>query len=275
MRKAVALAMAMAAAALPGGNGTATAQAADDGLTTDGLFATSSATTIRQMTGLNINEGNYAQYITTDNEGTLSNYESLKKVFFIYNVGTDKFLAPGGYWGSNAALSDEPHTFWLQNQSEDKADQLVCWPYREELAGNSQTVTRPSLMSEFWGLATVYAGSQEGKGRSHAAYTKANYVKVTQAATGTTTKTTALTTSSDGTAFTNKLTGVNFSGGDYFEFDIDLTNCTGSTDSNNTYYPENIISLGNSINTWSDQSGRYNLHVYYNSQTKKAEVHYV
>lgn len=271
VRKAVAVA-ALTVGAVWCGGAAASAQETEGGSRI--TLGTTAANTIEKMSGLNITEDNYSSYVTTDNAGTLSDYESLKKVFFIYNVGTGKFLSPGGYWGSHASLSTEPHPFWLQMKSESKSDQLVHWPYHEELQSGATSLTRPSLMGDFWNLTTVQVGSREGNGRSHATYTKANFVAVKQATEGTATKTTELTTSSDGTAFGQTLTGVNFAGGDYFEFEMNLSSCTGAT-VGGKYCPENIISLGNNISKWRSDAGQTNLHVYYNTNTKVAEVHYV
>ena len=270
--KALAVAVAVTAGTVWGGGATASAQDTESGSRT--TLGTTAANTIEKMAGLVITEDNYAGYVTTDNAGTLSDYESLKKVFFIYNVGTGKFLSPGGYWGSHASLSTEPHPFWLQMKSESKSDQLVHWPYHEELQSGATSLTRPSLMDGFWNLTTVQVGSKEGNGRSHATYNTANFVAVKQTATGTSTKKTALATSSDGTEFGQTLTGVNFAGGDYFEFDINLSTCTGTT-VGGKYNPENIISLGNNIVSWNSAAGQMNLHIYYNTNTKVVELQYV
>lgn len=55
---------------------------------------------------------------------TSCSYDDASKVYFLYNVGTGKFLNMGGYWGVHASLKDYPMPLWtregtpLQNGSE-------------------------------------------------------------------------------------------------------------------------------------------------------------
>lgn len=39
---------------------------------------------------------------------TSCSYDDASKVYFLYNVGTGKFLNMGGYWGVHASLKDYP-----------------------------------------------------------------------------------------------------------------------------------------------------------------------
>jgi len=36
------------------------------------------------------------------------------KIFFLYNIGTGKFLSPGGFWGTHTSLSDVGFKMWLE-----------------------------------------------------------------------------------------------------------------------------------------------------------------
>ena len=48
--------------------------------------------------------------ITTD-----CSYDDPSKVYFLYNVGTGKFLNMGGYWGTHASMKDYPMPLWTRN----------------------------------------------------------------------------------------------------------------------------------------------------------------
>ena len=48
--------------------------------------------------------------ITTD-----CSYDDPSTVYFLYNVGTGKFLNMGGYWGTHASLKDYPMPLWTRN----------------------------------------------------------------------------------------------------------------------------------------------------------------
>ena len=48
--------------------------------------------------------------ITTD-----CSYDDPSKVYFLYNVGTGKFLNMGGNWGTHASLKDYPMPLWTRN----------------------------------------------------------------------------------------------------------------------------------------------------------------
>ena len=47
--------------------------------------------------------------ITTD-----CSYDDPSKVYFLYNVGTGKFLNMGGYWGTHASMKDYPMPLWTR-----------------------------------------------------------------------------------------------------------------------------------------------------------------
>ena len=42
-------------------------------------------------------------------------YGDPTKVYFLYNVGTGKFLNMGGYWGTHASMKDYPMPLWTRN----------------------------------------------------------------------------------------------------------------------------------------------------------------
>ena len=50
--------------------------------------------------------------ITTD-----CSYDDANKVYFLYNVGTGKFLNMGGYWGTHASMKDYPMPLWTRKGS--------------------------------------------------------------------------------------------------------------------------------------------------------------
>lgn len=47
--------------------------------------------------------------ITTD-----CSYDAPSKVYFLYNVGSGKFLNMGGYWGTHASMKDYPMPLWTR-----------------------------------------------------------------------------------------------------------------------------------------------------------------
>lgn len=44
-------------------------------------------------------------------------YDDPSKVYFLYNVGTGKFLNMGGYWGTHASMKDYPMPLWTRKGS--------------------------------------------------------------------------------------------------------------------------------------------------------------
>ena len=248
-------------------------------------------TSIEQMKGLKIDASNYQEYVTTNTPGKLDNHESLKKVFFIYNVGTKKFLAPGGYWGSHAALSDVPHPFWLQAETEQTANQRATFPGH---VGETKTYEAP--MKPFWDQTTMYVGSQEGgnanvpySGRSHATYKTVTYSYTTAAGTGGTRYvTTPLFTDYKPNGDKFKSTAINncFDNGGRIYAEIDLSTCeepktytytNSKGEEKKTVYPENVLSIGTNIDEWGQKDGMYNLHIYYSkgATEKNLEIEYV
>ena len=45
---------------------------------------------------------------------TSCSYDEPNKVYFLYNVGTGKFLNMGGYWGTHASMKDYPMPLWTR-----------------------------------------------------------------------------------------------------------------------------------------------------------------
>ena len=54
--------------------------------------------------------------ITTD-----CSYDAPNKVYFLYNVGSGKFLNMGGYWGTHASMKDYPMPLWTREGTPVKA----------------------------------------------------------------------------------------------------------------------------------------------------------
>lgn len=48
---------------------------------------------------------------------TNCSYDAPNKVYFLYNVGTGKFLNMGGYWGTHASMKDYPMPLWTRKGS--------------------------------------------------------------------------------------------------------------------------------------------------------------
>ena len=46
---------------------------------------------------------------------TSCSYDDPSKVYFLYNVGSGKFLNMGGYWGTHASMKDYPMPLWTRN----------------------------------------------------------------------------------------------------------------------------------------------------------------
>ena len=227
----------------------------------------SQITSIEQMQGLKIDASNYKDYVTTGTLGKLDDHESLKKVFFIYNVGTKKFLAPGGYWGTHAALSDVPHPFWLQDRTEKTANQRATFPGR-----SGETKVYESVMKPFWDQSRIYVGSKEGKNRSNATYTYVTYSYNKAVGTGTKVETEYLFTpgyTPQGDDFANNGIDNCFENGGTIKAEIDLSGCKNAK--------ENVLSIGTNIDTWGTSDGMYNLHIYYTkgATEKNLDIEYV
>ena len=82
------------------------ASAQSNGTTGDGN-STSSYEGVGELPGETFEE--LTAGITTD-----YSYDDPSKVYFLYNVGTGKFLNMGGYWGTSASLKDYPMPLWTR-----------------------------------------------------------------------------------------------------------------------------------------------------------------
>ena len=224
------------------------ADGGDDGIVNPDLVAK-----IDQLEGVKIDQTNYAQYVTTGNPGAVSDTASLQKVFFIYNPSTKKFLSMGGYWGTHAALSDTPHPFWLQTETETSADQYLTYPSRE-----GETSAAPSFMSPLLAAATVQVGSQEGNTRSYAAYKRITYTDKDGQKTDLLSTLGADYKPNGAKFYTDALPASPLVGG-AIEAEMDLTDCHTYT----TNKAANIISFGTNIDKWGNGEGQQNIHLYY------------
>lgn len=246
----------------------------DDG-GNDGVINPDLVAKIDQLEGVKIDQTNYTQYVTTGNPGAVSSPESLRKVFFIYNPSTKKFLSMGGYWGTHAALSDTPHPFWIQIDTDDEREQYLTYPRRE-----GEKLNIPSLMEDYFAAERVKVGSQEGNGQSHATYKSILYVHTDEQGVKQTVDLLHRDLQKDGgdykpnfTKFaTDYITGTPFQGDGRVEVTLDLSTCwnpsqvkTIATDGKS--HPENVLSIGTNIDKWgkgdvNNGSGE-NLHFYY------------
>lgn len=69
-------------------------------------------TGIEELTGKTLSE----LKTNASTAGTYS-YDDMRKVFFIYNVKTGKFLNAGGYWGTHVSMKETPLSFWVNTTS--------------------------------------------------------------------------------------------------------------------------------------------------------------
>lgn len=87
--------------------GLAGTAAADDNTSSTSTTTTVSANSIDDLAG----EDPSSSICTTN--GLNETDES--KIFYFYNVGTKKFLYPGGYWGTHASLNTSPHAIYFES----------------------------------------------------------------------------------------------------------------------------------------------------------------
>lgn len=246
------------------------ADGGDDGVVNPDLVAK-----IDAMKGIVIDQSNYQQYVTTGNPGAVSSPETLKQVFFIYNPSTKKFLSMGGYWGTHAALSDTPHPFWIQIDTDDKREQYLTYPRRE-----GEKLEIPSLMKDYFAAERVKVGSQEGYGQSHATYKSILYVHTDEQGAEQTVDLLHRDLQKDGGDYqpnfskfaTDYITGTPFQGDGRVEVTLDLSTCWNPSEvktisSDGHSHAENVLSIGTNIDKWGkgDVNGGSgeNLHFYY------------
>lgn len=215
---------------------------------------------IETMEGLHIDQSNFKDYVTTGNPGAVSDPASLKKVFFIYNPSTKKFLSLGGYWGTHAALSDTPHPFWIQEETEYSVNQYITYPRRE---GEKKVIQ--SLMQPLFEAKTLQVGSKEGGARSHATYKSIQYSYTDdqgQEQTMNLLGTLGANFMPNGASFGIPIDVETPLANGRIEVEMDLANCLQPSETANKK-GENILSIGTDIAAWGTGSGIENLHLYY------------
>lgn len=238
-------------------------------------------TTMEQLVGADITKDNIVDYISVGNggSGSTSDGSASRRVFLIYNMGAKKFLSPGSFWGRHAALTDDPHLFWLQRRNETLSMhyQDIRWPASTEDNIDYSDDVKTNFGKFFLAtssFAKVKLGSKEGGGRSYATY---NSIKILKS-DGTEKKnllTSLYTTADKNTAATlkditapyspngdvfytpdNALADLDLSAGDQLVAEIALP-------STNNGKAQNILSLGQDIDLWSGPMDQGNIHIYY------------
>lgn len=239
-----------------------------------------SATTIKDLVGANITKDNIVDYISVGNGGSGSTDDGSagRRVFLIYNEGAKKFLTPGSFWGRHAALSDDPHLFWLQRRNETLSMhyQNIRWPASTENNIDYSNDEKTNFGKYFLAssFAGVKLGSKEGGGRSYATYNSIKILKsdgsekkdlLTSLYTAKDKNTEASLTqitkpySPNGDVFytpDNALADLDLSAGDELVAQITLP-------STNNEKAQNILSLGTDVNAWFGPKNQGNIHIYY------------
>ena len=256
---------------------------------------------IGELKGVDINNVSAVSIATTGCPTTASTstqqLDLMDRIFLIYNIGTQKFLSAGSWWGNHAALGDTPKLFWLQRRNEVKVSHSSEIRYPDDgkpfiLTTNASdmssllTNVNAAITNEKSGvtkLSSLQIGSMEGHGRSHATYESIKLIR----------------TASDGTTTENVLKENYSPNGAKFQVDttdfdantdkivvtVDMENCFDNYDgavASKDNKAEGIISFGNAIDTWLYDSkdtnkgtGKYNIHIYYSQTKHSLEVDYV
>lgn len=237
-------------------------------------------TTMEELNGAVITKDNIVDYISVGNggSGSTSDGSASRRVFLLYNMGAKKFLSPGSFWGRHAALTDDPHLFWLQRRNETLSMhyQAIRWPASTEDNIDYSDDTKTNFGNYFLAssFANVHLGSKEGNGRSYATYNSLKIIKKD----GTVKKdllTSFYTTPDQSTAATLKditapyspngevfytpdgaLSDLDLSAGDELVAEITLP----STDNKAN---QNLLSLGQDVNAWLGPKDQGNVHIYY------------
>ena len=237
--------------------------------------SSSSAFNLADLKGHEISYSTFKSLVTT---GQPSDYS---KQFLFYNVGTGKFLNIGGYWGTHAALSDVPRSFWLQRRNDVAvAGQNSYLRYPE-----SGMIHNGNFADDFFTLPSLQIGTaQRGRyeltltgedelnagkpavfeGYSHEKY---NYVKVINNDDNTVAKTLCGNFTPDGKSFFLWDAAVDFAS-QRIEAEIDMTNCQGfeyykeATDATKSIALETILSLGESIKDWNIGITDFHMYAY-------------
>lgn len=241
---------------------------------------TEAPTTMEELNGADITKDNIVDYISVGNggSGSTSDGSASRRVFLIYNMGAKKFLAPGSFWGRHAALTDDPHLFWLQRRNETLSMhyQAIRWPASTEDNIDYSDDTKTNFGNYFLAssFANVHLGSKEGSGRSHATYNSlkiikkdgtvkkdllTNFYTTPDKSTAATLKDITAPYSPNGEVFytpDGALSDLDLSAGDELVAEITLP----STDNK---VNQNLLSLGQDVEAWSGPKDQGNIHIYY------------
>lgn len=132
---------------------------------------------------------------------------------------------------------------------------------------NSKKTYYPSVLCQLFDLASYQIGSREGN------HTRATYKEVKLSDIPNTTSALALPWESyqaKNSKFSTN-TGIDFNT-QSIEANIDLSQCRETHDEKGK--DETILNIGNNISQWGN-TGVYNIHIYYNQNTKNFEVNYL
>lgn len=241
---------------------------------------TEAPTTMEELNGAVITKDNIVDYISVGNggSGSTSDGSASRRVFIIYNMGAKKFLSPGSFWGRHAALTDDPHLFWLQRRNETLSMhyQAIRWPASTEDNIDYSDDTKTNFGNYFLAssFANVHLGSKEGGGRSHATYNSikiikkdgivkkdllTNFYTTPDKSTAATLKDITAPYSPNGEVFytpDGALSDLDLSAGDELVAEITLP----STDNKAN---QNLLSLGQDVEAWSGPKDQGNIHIYY------------
>ena len=247
--------------------------------------ATIKQTTVEDLQGISINKDNFKDFISVGNAG--SDITARQRVFVIYNIGTKKYLAPGGYWGRHASLSDKPYLFWMQRRNEALGEHEkpfrypTCQDDSIKFDGDPARFNINFLKQDF---SSTYFGSQEGKGRSYATYKSVNIVGKDDTFKRNLLENLIITDGSDVT--TNETTSNFQPEGKQFHSNRNLSEFVPSdgdalvaeiilpTEFNDQQSPC-LFSIGPKIAEWNSGAQQGNLHFYYMADTKKVRSAYV
>lgn len=256
---------------------------------------------IGELKGVDINNVPAVSVATTGCPTTASvsseQVELMNRIFLIYNIGTQKFLSAGSWWGNHAVLGDTPKLFWLQRRNEKKVnhsseirypDDGKTFVLSSDVSDVSSMLTNVNVAitnekSGVTKLTALQIGSMEGVGRSHATYESIKLIRT--GSDGSTTETTIKENySPNGEKFQIGATDFDINT-DKIEVKVDMANCFDNCDgvvnaSGNK--AECIVSFGNDIANWlfnskdtSVGAGKYNIHIYYSQSKHTLEVDYI
>lgn len=215
---------------------------------------------VNNLKGIDLSK--LSSYVSDANPGDLTDAEARKKWVVLYNVGQKKFLNMGGWWGTKPTLSDVPRLFWLQQHTNkvgnvETASEYYTYPTQ---AGTSVSVSPLGIIQDLTG-GKIQVGSVQGAVRSHATYNSVTLQK----ANGTKRELFLKSDMGDGKAFSTDV-NVDFAAGDKIIASVNLPETTTGTETDKTQ-PENILSLGDSIQYWGqsgvdDKHNAHNIHIF-------------